>query len=250
MAVLIERHLDLAEFHHKLAIARGDRTPGNLYDLDRAWCARTADIDSILPAFVSAGLLEAARHHLRGMAALLPLDGIDIALSALARGCCEASARAVAVLDPDVEPQTRASRALNDALHSLRRDSVAIRGDNKGALLSTARRLDIPAQFDKSGHVRQFGDEPRPSMTSLTREYLTSEVNLLAEAFEPFWRLLNGAAHGGLDAGLGLGFGGGNKGFAGLRISAGLMSMTACGVAHERALNYQGLPGLSTALPQ
>lgn len=56
VATMIQSHLDLMGVYHRLSVARDDRTAGNLYDADRAWCVERADIDSVLPAFVSAGL--------------------------------------------------------------------------------------------------------------------------------------------------------------------------------------------------
>ena len=181
---------------------------------------------------------------------MLTTGKVDIAVSALARACCESSARAAAVLDPNVDSLTRVSRALNDALHSLPADSAAVSGSDDGTLLTTARQLSIEVRVGKGGRITQFGSEPRLPMTALTREYLRRQVEVPGEIFDPVWRMWNGAAHGGLDAGLGLGFGGGANGFAQMRAGVALTAWAACGLAQARTLAYTGLPGLGSALPE
>ena len=83
--------------------------------VDLAWSKSVAGTESVMTVLVATATMEAAHQHLRGLTRLLDCSDVDLAIEALARACCEASGRALWVLDSAVESRTRAARALNVA---------------------------------------------------------------------------------------------------------------------------------------
>lgn len=244
---LIDFQLAISERLDEDAKVQTDRTPGNLYDVDRAWSQRVGGQDSILPALVALGYLTAAQQHLRGIRALLPLEGVDASLNDAARACCEASARLVAVLDPRESPLERVTRALNDCLHMAPGQLRSSPGAARTSLTETAHRLRVHAELDQSGRTLYFGSRQRPNMTKLTGRYLAN-LNVPTPAFDVLWRLWNGSAHGSLDAGLTLGLGGDSQVHRDLRTTAALTALTAFVTAQDGWWAYQGKPRMAEFL--
>lgn len=141
----------------------------------QATCSTPIDAhDSVLPALVAITQLKAARQNLKAIAALLPLDDAELPILGAARACCEASARAAAVVDPNASPIERFTRALNESWHvlsTIRKDAAT---PAHQAVVDFAEHVGIPVKLTKRGTVAHFGDKPRPSMTAVSSEHLAS----------------------------------------------------------------------------
>lgn len=228
------------------------RTPGSQFDADRTWSEAVSGVDSVMPSVVAMSQLIAARQHLQGLHALLPLQGVDIPTSALARAACESAARAAHVLDRNVTAPVRFARAMNETLNFRPSAASRVAESRKGgellvSLTSLAIRLDIPAKRDKQGRVIWFGAEPRPTMRVVTLDFLRSRIRLPEDALGPILNQWNGSAHGGLDAGLGVGMLLGPQSTGGdARLLAGSMALSVCTTAHDDYFSYHGQPSVSS----
>lgn len=161
------------------------------FQRDEAWSIRTSSDGrkSQMPLLVSHLQMVAAHQHLRGLAVLLRSpDGVDLAVDAVARGCVEASARALWVVDATASSSTRVGRALNIAWQDGK--------TTRASIAAEARRLSIPLTTNKRGEVT--GVLASPNRVDLLAAALS--VLAVGDTWRTLWSRWSQSAHGHLAA--------------------------------------------------